>query len=274
MTFDLQTYFARIGLTMCLPTFDGLETLQRAQMAAIPFEDVEPFLGGVPDLAPDAVWSKLVAQRCGGYCFELNGLFGRALGAVGFAARPILARVRMGAPVGGIRAHLAWIVTVNGREWLADVGFGGPGAFGPLELVVGPHQSVAGTTFRFGRDGQNGETVLERRDGESWLSLYSFDESPFTAVDIDSANYLCTRWSAGAPFSRNLMISRAGPEAQLTLMNREAREVTRTGARSWTITSPGALERLIVEDFGLNYDRATIGALWEKLSAGQTEMAA
>ncbi|MEW5421600.1 arylamine N-acetyltransferase [Amorphus sp. 3PC139-8] len=274
MTFDLETYFARIGLTMCLPTFDGLETLQCAQMASIPFEDVEPFLGRVPDLAPEAVWQKLVAQRRGGYCFELNALFGQALAAVGFSARPILARVRMGAPIGGIRAHLAWIATVNGREWLVDAGFGGPGPFGPLELVIGPHQTVSGSTFRCTSDRQTGETVLERRDGESWLSLFGFDESPFAAVDVQSANYLCTHWPLGAPFPQNLMMSRVGSEAQLSLMNREAKEVTRRGTRSWTIASEAELERTILEEFGLHYDRATIGALWEKLMTGQVGLAA
>lgn len=134
MTFDLSTYLARIELpaAACPPTLAGLARLQHAQMSAIPFENLDPYLGAVPDLAPEAVWQKLVVARRGGYCFELNQLFGRALTELGFQVRPVLGRVRMGAPVASTRAHLAWIATVDGADYLVDTGFGGPGAIAPL----------------------------------------------------------------------------------------------------------------------------------------------
>ncbi len=50
--------------------------------------------------------AKLIGAGRGGYCLELNGIFGEALAALGFTARPLLCRVRMGAP----EAYLAWIV--------------------------------------------------------------------------------------------------------------------------------------------------------------------
>ncbi|WP_414833045.1 arylamine N-acetyltransferase family protein [Afifella sp. YEN Y35] len=275
MSFNLETYLARIGLSQGPATLEGLTALQRAQMATIAFEDIEPYLGIVPDLSPNAIWQKLVIRRRGGYCFELNGLFGAALKALGFTARPVLARVRMGAATGGIRAHLAWIATLEGRDYLVDAGFGGPGPFGPLELVMNEEQTVAGATFRFTHDAATGETLLQRREGEQFLQLFGFDDGPFTAIDIESANYLCTHWRAGAPFPDNLMLSLTRPEAQLTLMNRTAKRVSADGVtKDWQIASPAELERLVVEGFGLNYERRVIGALWEKLYAERLELAA
>jgi len=268
MSFDLAAYLSRIGLDGCSPDLDGLVALQRAQMSAIPFEAVGPFLGRVPDLAPEAVWRKLVERRLGGYCFELNGLFGRALAAAGFAAWPLLGRVRMGAPVGGIRAHLAWIVTIDGRDWLADAGFGGPGPFGPLQVARDLEQRVAGTVFRLRDDPQTGELVLERRNGGEWLSLFGFDESPFAAIDVESANYLCTRWAQVAPFSQILMLSRAGAQGAISLMNRDVREIGPAGERAWTVGSAAELDDLLRGRFGLAYDRGTVGALWAKLTGG------
>lgn len=103
MPFDLAAYLARLGLAAPAATAAGLAGLQQAQLRAIAFENLDPLLGRLPDLAPDALMRKLVAGRRGGYCFELNGLFGAAL-----------ARVRNGAPEGGARTHLAWIVTIEG----------------------------------------------------------------------------------------------------------------------------------------------------------------
>ena len=50
------------------------------------------------DLEPRAVWQKLVHSRRGGYCFEQNSLLLDVLTAVGFAATPLSARVRLQRP--------------------------------------------------------------------------------------------------------------------------------------------------------------------------------
>jgi len=100
MTFSLPDYLARIGLDRIDASADGLDALVKAQMASIPFENIEPLLGTVPDLSPQALWRKLVTERRGGYCMEQNALLGEALDALGFAARPFLGRVRLGAHPG------------------------------------------------------------------------------------------------------------------------------------------------------------------------------
>jgi len=94
MTFDLQGYLRRIHLDGAPQSLKGLFALQRAQLLNIPFENIDPLLGRIPELARDHVFRKLVQQKRGGYCFELNGLLGQVLQALGFVARPVLARVR------------------------------------------------------------------------------------------------------------------------------------------------------------------------------------
>ncbi|MGB8624313.1 MAG: arylamine N-acetyltransferase, partial [Paracoccaceae bacterium] len=93
--FDRSAYLARIGLTNVPATAAGLAALQAAQLAAVPFENIDPLMGIEPALAPEAIWDKIVAGRRGGYCFELNSLLGAALSEFGFPARRVMARVRM-----------------------------------------------------------------------------------------------------------------------------------------------------------------------------------
>ena len=126
MTFPLTDFCERIGLRSCPASLAGLRDLQAALMHAVAFENTDPLLGKVPDLADHAICNKLIESRRGGYCLELNGLLGAALQAMDFSRRAVLGRVRMGAPVGGPRVHLAWIVALEGREWLVDAGFGAP----------------------------------------------------------------------------------------------------------------------------------------------------
>jgi N-hydroxyarylamine O-acetyltransferase len=273
MTFEAATYFQRIGLKACEPTLKGLADLQRAQMSSIPFEDIEPFLGQVPDLSPEGIWTKLVLQKRGGYCFELNHLFGQALEHIGFTVRPLLARVRMGAAVGGIRAHLAWIVTLEGRDWLVDAAFGGPGPFGLVALSDRHPQTLPNGVFRLRDDLVTGEVVLECQSPSGWFSLFGFDEAPFTPADIEGANFLCSR-SPVQPFSANLMMSMHHSDGHITVMNRIAKVEGPAGPRTWVIDTSTELERVMTELFGLGYDQATAARLWARLEASPATAAA
>ncbi|MCF6367468.1 arylamine N-acetyltransferase family protein [Rhizobium halophilum] len=203
--FNIDQYTQRTGLASCQANEAGLFALQRAQLSTIAFENIDPYLGSVPSLESHQIWAKVVTGGRGGYCFELNCVFGEALRHFGFTARPILGRVRMGAPVGGIRAHLAWIVMIGGEEWLADAAFGGPGPRDPMRLQPGVQVS-GGTEFRLRRDQETGECVLERHNADGWFGLYGFNELHFTREDIEGANQLCATWDM-LPFRNNLMMS-------------------------------------------------------------------
>lgn len=103
--FPLDEYCTRIGVPSSgMPTVDRLEELQRAQVYTIPFENLDIQLGRGIDLTPSYADDKLIRRQRGGYCFELNGLFLRALTAAGFEARALLGRVHLsGEPTG--RGH-------------------------------------------------------------------------------------------------------------------------------------------------------------------------
>jgi len=273
MAFDLKGYFERISLGGCDLDLKDLETLQCAQMSSIPFEDVEPFLGRVPDLSDEGVWTKLVLQRRGGYCFELNHLLGQALTRIGFEARAVLARVRMGAAVGGIRAHLAWIVRLNGRDWLVDAGFGGPGPFGLLAMSDANPQILPNGTFRFRQDEVTRETVLERQERSGWFPLFGFDETPFTPVDIEGANFLCA-WSPVQPFRANLMMSMHHEGSYIAVMNRNVKMESQAETRTWVIDAPSDLQNVVGELLRLEYDQVTLEKVWARLASGNVKEAA
>jgi len=265
MTFDLSAYFARIGVSASGPSSDALRAIQIGQMRAIPFENIAPFLGEIPDLSPEAVWHKLIASKRGGYCFELNGLLGCALRALRFPSRPILARVHMGAPAGGARTHLAWIVEADGTEWLVDAGFGGPGPLEPLRLTSQAEQTVAGARFRLRAEPHNRERVLERWKGEAWFSLYSFDEARVTTDDIEAANFYCAR-SDKSPFPDHLMMNSHGPEGSTGLFDRDLRIVQNGREALETIGSKDDLRRHLAQRFRIDCGGPIVEAVWERLS--------
>ncbi|MGM1331113.1 arylamine N-acetyltransferase family protein, partial [Klebsiella michiganensis] len=89
--------------------------------------------GKIVSMEPDDIANKLLRQRRGGYCYELNGLFTMALEALGIAWRFVAARP-MFYPARRPKTHMAVVAEVEGRQWLCDLGFGSYGIRAPLAL--------------------------------------------------------------------------------------------------------------------------------------------
>ena len=89
---------------------------------------------------------KLLASGRGGYCFEQNLLFWEALEApsVSPPLSGLAARVLWNHPPDAItpRGHMLLRVELDGRIWLADVGFGGLTQTGPLLFEPGLEQQT------------------------------------------------------------------------------------------------------------------------------------
>ena len=83
---QLEAYLARIGFRVIpVPDVATLDTLIWLHQLAIPFEnlDIVRYRRTI-SLDPDAIFTKLVVDHRGGFCYEQNGLLALALRAIGF----------------------------------------------------------------------------------------------------------------------------------------------------------------------------------------------
>lgn len=263
MEFDLDAWLDRIGAVRAAPSSSALKALQEAHLRAVPFETFDPFLGETPDLA--STFDKVVRRRRGGYCFELNGLFGTGLAALGYTARRTLGRVRNGAAQGGARTHLLWQVAIEGRLWLADVGFGGHGPFSPLEIGPEGPQNAPNGRYRLTDDPVTGERVVEQLGGEGWVSLYGFDDAFAGETEVQAANWLCSNWPMTV-FPNHLMLAGYDGDTRIGVFDRAV-----------TLNSPKSQDRSILEDSGsfaelvrgrlrLDVDADTLERAWMRIA--------
>jgi len=198
---DLAAYLDRIALGE-VPAADaaGLATVQRAHRLAVPFENIDIVLGRGISLDPDAVFDKIVTRRRGGFCFEQNQLFLRALGALGFEAHPLLARVWLAAADDvPPRTHTLNLVTIDGTPWIADAGFGG-GYIPPMPLTDQSEMATPdGAWHRLVADVDHGWMLYRRADETAdWQAQYSFTADRVWPSDLA----LSSHWTATSPESR------------------------------------------------------------------------
>lgn len=115
-------YLARFGADRTT----ALADLQRLHLEHVPFENLSIHLDEPIDLAEEALFDKIVRQRRGGFCYELNGLFASLLESLGASVDRVGARVWGDGAFGPPLDHLQLVVTWPGssERWLVDVGFG------------------------------------------------------------------------------------------------------------------------------------------------------
>jgi N-hydroxyarylamine O-acetyltransferase len=216
---DLAAYFDRIGYHgPTVPTLDVLRELHRLHPEAIPFENLDPFLNRPVDLEPGAIRRKLVECRRGGYCFEHNLLFMEVLTTLGFVASGLAARVLWNQPEDAItpRGHMLIRVEVDGRSWLADVGFGGCTQTAPILLEPGREQQTPHEPFRVVE--ADGYFRMQAHVGGAWRTLYRFDLQQQFPVDYAVSSYFLST-NPASHFRSNLICARALPGRRLALLN-------------------------------------------------------
>ena len=204
--FDLSAYLARTGQ----PLVSGadastLARLHRAHLAAIPFENLDIQMGRPIQLDAVSLQQALVSRQRGGYCFQQNELFRLASSALGFTVHAREARVRFAAtlPVPP-RTHMVLVVSIDGVDWLVDVGFGANGIVEPLRLDA-TSATQDGWTFRVSREGRL--HVLQRREHDQWLDLYAFTDDDAATIDYVIGNWF-TSTHPDSKFVRTLTAQR------------------------------------------------------------------
>ena len=246
---DLPAYLERIGLHQPVaPNLQTLRAIITAHVAAIPFENLDPFLGISPALDIASVQRKLVRDGRGGYCFEQNRLLSDALRAIGLQATDLAARVLWGQPEDAItaRTHMLLRVEADGTSWLADCGFGGNTPTGPLQLVPDIEQATPHEPFRLIRR-DDSDWRLQLFAAEAWQTLYRFDLQPQFPADYRVSNY----WTSTNPdshFVTGVSAARAPASRRLTLRNRQFAEHNTAGTTTKRTLVTTAEIRAVVRD--------------------------
>ena len=238
----LEAYRRRIGDEGPLHLDEGtLRRLHRRHVLAVPFENLDVVRRVPVSIDPAASFAKIVERGRGGWCFEMNGLFGEALRAAGF--RVDLLGATVGASEPGELNHLALLVHLE-TPWLADVGFG----FGPLEPIAlreGETRFAAGT-FRLAR---NGDVWNLDTPGEG--PGYAFTTQPRERIVFEPANARLQSDPA-SPFTSGPFVARALEDGYLSLRNADfARRRGGDIVEQRTLADGNEFRTLLVERFGL-----------------------
>lgn len=265
MPLDIQDYFGRIGYEgPCEPTLDTLARVHRAHALAIPYENLDVYLERPVDQDISRIFSKIVHEGRGGWCYEMNGLLGWALREIGFDVTRHMGgvfRAEHGDEAFG--NHLVHTVEMD-ETFIVDVGIG--------DFIKEPAVLREGS---FVEDGKSYR--LEQLPDGSWRFHNAEGAMPanfdflYEAASEDQLDATCNNLQSDpqSMFRQNLICQQMTATGLKGLVGRMLTD-TDAGLQGHLIESEEELEEAIIKTLGIT--PPPLDGLWEKVSARHEEL--
>jgi N-hydroxyarylamine O-acetyltransferase len=217
-------------------------------MFAVPFENLDISVGRKIICDENRFLHKIVHERRGGFCYEMNGAFAALLRELGFQVTLLSARVSNGDGRDGPEFdHMALRVELDEADWLADVGFG-DFFVEPLRLEPGLEQEQFGRRYRIAAT--ESEFYVEANIDGAWKRQYTFTLQPRQLSEFGTM-CLYHQTSPDSHFTRNRVCSLATPEGRITMSGDKLIE-TRNGVREERVLHGDEEWRAVLRDrFGV-----------------------
>jgi N-hydroxyarylamine O-acetyltransferase len=249
---NVDSYLDRIGFAgLRDPTLETLRRLHRTHLLAVPFENLDIHIPREIVLDVGRLYGKIVGERRGGFCYELNGLFAALLRELGFTVTLLSARVpRPGGGLGPEFDHLCLRVDLD-EPWLVDVGFGD--SFREPVRLLHQEQEQDGERWRIDDEGEH--LALMRNSGDGWSRQYAFT---LQLRDLSEFAEMCRyhQTSADSHFTRNRVCSIATPDGRISLTSDRLIVTRGRDRQEISIETDERWRETLLEQFGIELSRS------------------
>ena len=261
-----EAYLKRIGyegeITL---TKDCLDRLVYLHQCRVPFENLTPcYYHQSVTLEIPALYKKVMEEKRGGYCFELNGIFLSLLFSLGFPVYSVMVRLFRDPGVLRPVMHRGCIAKLDGKNYFFDVGYGGPMAPFAVELS-GEKQTFFGETYwaepfgdtswcifrKRGVPGYNTDGSLAEGAGEKQM-IAAFSLAPMLNEDFIPLNRMTSIENPESNFVKRLFVNLRTEDGYLSLMGHTFTEFHRGSGKQVRELTDAEIPGILKAYFGLN----------------------
>lgn len=255
---DVSAYLLRIGAEAPEdPSLAALRALHERHLFSVPWENLDIYRRVRLSLDEARVVDKIVRQRRGGSCTEVNSAFAWLLRALGYRVTILGGDLAIGPESYGRPNHHMLLLIDFGPElpqYIADVGYG-DGFLHPLPLV--PDALTLDRRSRYRLVAADEYWMVQRAalDSDAFESLYRFTTVPRETAEF-SAN---VEWAETSPDSvwRKIHCSLATPEGIVRLFGNRLLITAQGQTNETWIKGEPQLRRILRKHFNLTLPAAS-----------------
>lgn len=249
---NLNEYLSRIKYNKKLSAdLDTLIELQKCHLLNIPFENLDIHNRTPITIDVEKFYTKIIENKRGGFCYELNGLFNELLKVIGFKTFLVSARVFDTAENYSEEFdHLAIIVSIDNEKWLTDVGFG-EFAFSPLKIITGIEQKDARGIFRINQFDEE-YLVVQKQIPGGWKNEYLFSLKPRNISEFSEKCYY-HQTSPDSHFTQKKLCSIPTQNGRITLTDKSLKITNNESIEEKEIKNEEQFYQLLKEYFSIEF---------------------
>lgn len=252
----VRLYFRRLGLDLDVDnlTLDIklLNQIQYAHVANIAYENLD-ILKNVPlNLDNEKLFEKMIINKRGGYCFEINSLYNWLLQEIGFKTTNYMARYLRGEKDVPKRRHRVIIVEsdlIDGRI-MCDAGIGDRAPRYPLKLEEDLIQEQFNETYKFVKDDFYGWLLTDYHKG-NWGAFFAFTEEVQLDIDYVMPSFYCEK-HPDSPFNKTNIIAIKTSDGRKTISDMTFRIFSSDNVEERSIIDETMLKQILSEHFKIN----------------------
>jgi N-hydroxyarylamine O-acetyltransferase len=242
-----------------------LSAIHRQHLLHIPYENIDVQMGRRLDLDIERIFDKIVHQHRGGWCYEMNGLLGWALGEIGFDVMRMAGGVMRSLDGDDVLGnHLVLAVQLE-QPYIADVGLGN-GLIEPAPLEGGPiRQGFRECSFE---EIEHGYWRFNNFPGAMPLDFDFRYEAADESLLVASCDKLQS--DPESIFLQNLICMRLDPEGARFMVGKMLFVFSGLESKKRTLESEEDLGRTLSEVFNLH--DMPVDKLWARVVARHAEL--
>jgi N-hydroxyarylamine O-acetyltransferase len=231
-----------------------LHQLHKKHVFAIPFEDLDIHLKKPLKIDVNSLYKKIIIEKRGGFCYELNFLFYNLLKEIGFDCQIVSSRMYdKRENLGSQFDHLSIIVKLE-EDWLVDVGYGNLFAE-PMKIPTKIDNYVykdRDAIYKISHSTEANTYILsESRKGYKFKKIYAFETIPRKIEEfyeqIDFKQH-----SEESYFVKNRICTIPTEEGRITLFNNKFIKTIGKDKEERTIQNDEEFYQIVREEFGMN----------------------
>jgi len=247
---DLGKYLKRISFSGKLePTTECLIKLHECHVMSIPFEALDIEFGKTISLDINKIYKKVVLNKRGGYCYELNQLFNHLLTEIGFESQLISARVVKDKKQWPEFDHMAIVVKLDSL-WLVDIGYGDL-FIKPIKIELNTVQKDRNKTYKIISLQENELLLTESlAKSNSFIPKYQFNTIPRSPADFEEQNTF-KQTSAESHFVKNRICTLPIKNGRKTILNNTFKVIFNQETTEKEITSYKELQTILFKEFDI-----------------------
>lgn len=227
-----------------------LNELHKKHVFAIPFEDLDIHLKKPLHIEINSLYQKIIIEKRGGFCYELNYLFYNLLKEIGFDCHIVSSRMYdKREKLGPQFDHLSIIVKLE-ENWLVDVGYGSlftePMKI-PSEIddyVYKDREAI----YKINQLSESNYALSESRRGYKFKKIYAFETIPRKIEEfyeqIDFKQH-----SEESYFVKNRICTIPTKEGRITLFNNKFIKTIEGDKEEHTIKNDEEFYQILRDEF-------------------------